>query len=429
MVKEVQTTQSNQAPDDIIREIGASAKSAATELVNISSEDINTALKSLSKNLIAASSLIIEANQIDVKAGQDKGLTDALIDRLVLNEDRIKAIAQSVLDIAALESPVGNILETIERPNGLVIEKTSVPIGVLGMIYESRPNVTVDASALCLKSGNAVILRGGSESFHSSKILHKIIQETLIEHGIPQAAVSMTPNKDRTLVAAMLKAHEHIDVIIPRGGKGLTSLVMREATMPVFAHLDGNCHIFVHHSVNKNTVLDVIKNAKLRRTGICGAMESLLIDEKLDENITKEIIQMLLDNGCSIVGDSKAQKLNNAIQPATEQDWGTEYLDKKLSIKFVSDTQDAIQHINKYGSHHTDCILATDKAALSQFSTQVDSAIVIQNASTQFADGGEFGMGAEIGIGTGKLHARGPVGLKQLTTFKYIVRGSGQTRP
>ncbi|MEM7618367.1 MAG: glutamate-5-semialdehyde dehydrogenase [Pseudomonadota bacterium] len=421
-------TQENQSAEEIVHNIGASAKSAAQQLAQISSDQTNSALHTISQKLKASSAEIIKANNIDVEAGRQKNLTDALIDRLTLSEERIEAIAQSVLDIAALDNPVGQILETVERPNGLIIEKTSVPIGVLGMIYESRPNVTVDAAALCLKSANAVILRGGSESFHSSTVLHQLIQESLEENDIPAAAVSMMPSTDRALVGAMLRAHEHIDVIIPRGGKGLTGLVMREASMPVFAHLDGNCHIFVHHSADKDMALDVIKNAKLRRTGICGAMESLLIDEQLDKSISADIIQMLLDNGCTIVGDDTAQSINNAITSANDDDWATEYLDKKLSVKFVSDTDAAIHHINQYGSHHTDCIIASGEADIQKFLQQVDSAIVMHNTSTQFADGGEFGMGAEIGIGTGKLHARGPVGLKQLTTFKYVVRGTGQVR-
>ena len=293
------------------------------------------------------------------------------------------------------------------------------------MIYESRPNVTIDAAALCLKSHNAVILRGGSESFHTSRALHALIQDCLKLNDLPEDTVSMMPSTDRALVGEMLKAHEFIDVIIPRGGKGLTGRVMSESTMPVFAHLDGNCHIYVHESANPDMALDVIKNAKLRRTGICGAAESLLFDKNFDAT---PAIQMLLDEGCIIVGDDDVQKLDDRIQPATHEDWETEYLDKKISAKFVSNVQEAVKHINLYGSHHTDAILSEDSNATKQFQNQVDSAIVMHNTSTQFADGGEFGMGAEIGIGTGKLHARGPVGLKQLTTFKYLVKGSGQTR-
>ena len=412
----------------ILQDIGLKTKTASALIAQTSPAQINDTLNLLAQNLQSKSADIIKANNIDVAAAKEKELSGALIDRLTLDNDRIVAMANSIIDIAKLDSPLNKILETINRPNGLVIEKTSVPIGVLGMIYESRPNVTIDAAALCLKSGNAVILRGGSESFYSSKILHGIIQSTLEEMQMPKDAVSMMPTTDRALVGAMLKAHHYIDVIIPRGGKGLTGLVMREATMPVFAHLDGNCHIFVHASANPAMALDIIKNAKLRRTGICGAVESLLFDDALDTSNAQDIITMLLNNGCAILGDKKAQSLNENIKPATEQDWSTEYLDRKISIKFVKNTADAITHINTYGSHHTDCIISEDNQSVRAFLTQVDSAIVMHNSSTQFADGGEFGMGAEIGIGTGKLHARGPVGLKQLTTFKYIVHGNGQTR-
>lgn len=410
-------------------DIGSSAKSAAAHLAQTSTDEINDVLKDIVGAITHSKEQIIKANRQDLDSAKGKNLTPALIDRLTLNEERIDAIAQSVADIAALSDPVGEVLETTKRPNGLVIDKVSVPIGVLGMIYESRPNVTVDAAALCLKSRNAVILRGGSESFYSSQAFHQIIQDVLAKHNLPKAAVSMMPSTDRALVGEMLKAHNYIDVMIPRGGKGLTSRVMSEATMPVFAHLDGNCHLYVHESANPELALDVIKNAKLRRTGICGAVESLLFDTNLPEELAQNIVTMLLDKGCDIVGDEAVQKLHNNIQPSTPEDWATEYLDKKISIKTVSGVDEAIDHINTYGSHHTDGILAEDKNAVTNFQNRVDSAIVMQNTSTQFADGGEFGMGAEIGIGTGKLHARGPVGLKQLTTFKYLVKGSGQTRP
>jgi glutamate-5-semialdehyde dehydrogenase len=297
------------------------------------------------------------------------------------------------------------------------------------MIYESRPNVTIDAAALCLKSHNAVILRGGSESFHSSRALHEIVQECLNKNNLPPVAVSMVPDTDRALVGAMLQAADYIDVMIPRGGKSLTGRVMAEARMPVFAHLDGNCHIYVDKTAKPDLAAEVIKNAKLRRTGICGAAESLLLHQDLDEAVSKQVLDTLLSSDCEIVGDEKACNMDSRLTKATEEDWATEYLDKKISCKTVSDVEEAIEHINKYGSHHTDAILAEDKDAVQKFLARVDSAIVMHNASTQFADGGEFGMGAEIGIGTGKLHARGPVGLKQLTTFKYLVKGNGQTRP
>jgi glutamate-5-semialdehyde dehydrogenase len=304
-----------------------------------------------------------------------------------------------------------------------------VPIGVIGMIYESRPNVTIDAAALALKSRNAIILRGGSESFNSSSALHALVVKALEKHNLPAACVSMIPGQDRALVGEMLKAVGLIDVIIPRGGKGLTGRVMDEAKMPVFAHLDGNCHVYVHHAVKPDLALSVIKNAKLRRTGICGAAESLLFDEALDTTLARNIIGMLLKEGVEVVGDGMAQALDKNVKPAGDEDWSTEYLDKKISVKFVKDVGEAVAHINHYGSHHTDSILTEDMAVAGYFLNNVDSAIVMHNASTQFADGGEFGFGAEIGIGTGKLHARGPVGVRQLCTFKYKVLGDGQTRP
>ncbi len=416
-------------PHIIIGDLGVQAKDASYTLAQTPIDIIHKTLADIAGALVEQSDILIEINQKDIKHAKVKELSDALIDRLTLDTDRIKAIANSVLTIIDLDDPVGTILETTTRPNGLQIDKVSVPIGVLGMIYESRPNVTIDAAALCLKSRNAVILRGGSESFHTSRALHALVQDCLEINNIPQAAISMLPSTDRELVGAMLKAHEYIDVMIPRGGKGLTGKVMEEAQMPVFAHLDGNCHIYVHESAKAELALDVIKNAKLRRTGICGAVESLLFDEALNDKIAADIIAMLDKEGCVIVGDDKAQKLNDAVQPATQDDWSTEYLDKKISIKYVENVNAAVTHINKFGSHHTDSILSEDDTTTHKFQNQVDSAIVMHNTSTQFADGGEFGFGAEIGIGTGKLHARGPVGLKQLTTFKYLVKGSGQTRP
>ena len=424
-----QTKDKNTDEDSVICALGIEARKASAEIAQSSTTAINDFLQDLATTLINKSADIIAANQKDLSLAKEKALSPALIDRLTLNPNRIEVMANSVIEIAKLDDPVGVVLETTQRPNGLVIEKVSVPIGILGMIYESRPNVTIDAAALCLKSRNAVILRGGSESFHTSTFLHGIIQNVLKDHNLPVAAVSMVPSTDRALVGEMLQAHEYIDVIIPRGGKGLTGRVMAEAKMPVFAHLDGNCHVFIHRSANEAMTLDIVKNAKLRRTGICGAAESLLCDKALKHETVQAVVKMLLDEGVEIVGDDEFQKLDTRIQPASEEDWSTEYLDKKISCKFVEDYDEAIEHINRYGSHHTDAILAEDKEAAKEFQTRVDSAIVIHNASTQFADGGEFGMGAEIGIGTGKLHARGPVGLKQLTTFKYLVKGEGQTRP
>lgn len=413
----------------LIDEMGKQARAAAFLMAQADPEAIEKSLLSMADRLRGGHAAILDANARDLQAAAAKNLSPALIDRLTLTPERIDAMAASVESIAALESPVGAVLEAWTRPNGLRIEKTSVPIGVLGMIYESRPNVTIDAAALCLKSRNAVILRGGSESFLSSRALHRLVQESLSECGLPASAVGLVPGTDRALVTDMLRAHEYIDVMIPRGGRGLTSLVMREATMPVFAHLDGNCHLYVHASADPDLARSVVVNAKMRRTGICGAAESLLLDKGLDEAVARLIVQDLLEAGCAVAGDRMTQSLDKRVTPATDADWGAEYLDARISCKYVDDVMDAAAHINAYGSHHTDSILAEDARAADYFLGAVDSAIVMHNASTQFADGGEFGMGAEIGIGTGKLHARGPVGLKQLTTFKYVVRGTGQTRP
>jgi glutamate-5-semialdehyde dehydrogenase len=418
-----------EAQANMIADLGRKARAAAFVLSQAREEQINGALADLAQSLPAQTDKIMTANLLDIYAAVSKNLPAAMIDRLTLNDARIKSMADSVKTIAALENPAGKILEDWTRPNGLRIQKISAPIGVLGMIYESRPNVTIDAAALSLKSRNAIILRGGSESFETSKALHDLVEEALLKNGLPSACVSFVSNRDRALVGDMLNAVGLIDVIIPRGGKNLTGRVMAEAKMPVFAHLDGNCHIYVHSSAKTDMALAVVKNAKLRRTGICGAVESLLFDKNLDTFLARQIIQMLLSEGVEIVGDGTAQALDKNIKPASEEDWFTEYLDKKISVKFVEGVGDAVAHINHYGSHHTDSILAEDKTAADYFLQNVDSAIVMHNASTQFADGGEFGFGAEIGIGTGKLHARGPVGVKQLVTFKYTVAGDGQIRP
>lgn len=416
-------------PEEIVREIGRAAKDAARVLVQTPTQTIDKALSALAGALRENRDDILKANRKDLDAAQARGLSAAMMDRLALNDERIEGIAKGVETVRALPDPTGRVLWETARPNGLNIQRVAVPIGVLGMIYESRPNVTVDASILCLKSHNAVVLRGGSESLHSALALHKIIQDTLEQSGLPRACVSMIPTGDRAAVGAMLRAAEYIDVMIPRGGRGLIERVMNEARMPVFGHLEGLCHIYVHESVNADIARTVSLNAKMRRTGICGAMETLLLDEKLDRERAKEILGTLLDSGCEIVGDAQVQALDERIGAATEQDWVTEYLDKKLSCRFVQNVQDAVDHINTLGSHHTDSILAGDEEAVAYFLKNVDSGIVMHNASTQFADGGEFGMGAEIGIATGKMHARGPVGLEQLCTYKYLVRGSGQTRP
>ncbi len=415
-------------PIQIVDDLGRDAKLASAALGNASTDVLNAVLSSVAQKLNENAARIIEANKKDISAGKQKGLTQAMLDRLALNEDRIAGIAKGVLTVRDLDDPVGRVLWETTRPNGLDIKRVAAPIGVLGMIYESRPNVTIDAAALCLKSHNAVILRGGSESLHSSLALHAIIQEALREHDLPEAAVSMIPISDREAVGALLRS-SHVDVMIPRGGKGLIERVMNEATMPVFSHLDGICHIYVHPSVKPEIAVEVTENAKLRRTGICGAMETLLLDQNLDQGLAKKIVSNLIDKGCEVVGDKMVQGLDARVGEASTEDWHTEYLDAKLSIATVNGVDEAIAHINSYGSHHTDSILTEDSAAAEHFMKNVDSGIVMQNASTQFADGGEFGMGAEIGIATGKMHARGPVGLEQLCTYKYMVRGSGQTRP
>jgi glutamate-5-semialdehyde dehydrogenase len=413
---------------NIIKDLGKRARAAAFDLSQTPVEAIDSALNLLARRIKIQSTEILTENKKDVEAAAGKKLSAALMDRLTLSPARIDAMAQGVADIRALPDPCGRILEEWTRPSGLRIKKISAPIGVLGMIYESRPNVTVDAAALCLKSRNAVILRGGSDGFHTARALHRIIQETLKESGIAADAVTMVPDTDRALVGHMLAAHEYIDVMIPRGGKDLTRRVMDEARMPVFAHLDGNCHVYVHASANPDLARRVLMNAKMRRTGICGAAESLLLDEGLPRDVATTLIAMLLDSGCAVAGDTQAQALDARVAAASEEDWKTEYLAAKISCKFVSGVRDAVSHINTYGSHHTDSILSEDAAATDYFLKNVDSAIIMHNTSTQFADGGEFGMGAEIGIGTGKLHARGPVGVHQLTTFKYIVDSDGAVR-
>lgn len=412
----------------IIKDLGERARIAAFSLSQSPSEPICAALDILAHRLKNKTPEILAENRQDVLAATGKGLNAALIDRLSLSPARIDAMAQGVIDIRALPEPCGKIIEDWTRPSGLRIKKISVPIGVLGMIYESRPNVTVDAAALCLKSRNAVVLRGGSDSFYTARVLHRIIQESLQEAGLSPDAVAMVPDTDRALVGHMLAAREYIDVMIPRGGKDLTRRVMDEARMPVFAHLDGNCHVYIHASANADIARRVLINAKMRRTGICGAAESLLLDDGLRPDIAASLVSMLLDVGCAVVGDTRAQALDARITPASEADWRTEYLSAKISCAYVAGVQDAVRHINTYGSHHTDSIISEDTAATDYFLKTVDSAIVMHNTSTQFADGGEFGMGAEIGIGTGKLHARGPVGVDQLTTFKYIVESDGAVR-
>ncbi|MGD8326255.1 MAG: glutamate-5-semialdehyde dehydrogenase [Sphingomonadales bacterium] len=415
--------------EQIIEDLGRKAQAARPALARASTEQKNAALSAAADALRAMKSEIKAANAKDMAAAQDKGLSGAMLDRLALDDARINAIAEALESIAKLDDPVNSVITDWDRPNGLNISRVRVPLGVIGVIYESRPNVTADAGALCLKSGNAVILRGGSESAHSSKAIHKALQQGLKTAGLPVDAIQLVPTQDRAAVGAMLTRPDLIDIIVPRGGKSLVARVQNEARVPVIAHLDGNCHIYIDKAADKDKALAVALNAKMRRTGICGAMETLLVHKDAAEVILHPILQALNDKGCALRGDEQVQKLNDAVTSATDADWATEYLDAILAVKTVNSIDEAVDHIARYGSHHTDGIISEDTDALEKFLNRVDSAIVIANASTQFADGGEFGMGAEIGISTGRLHARGPVGLEQLTTYKYVVRGDGQTRP
>lgn len=410
-----------------IQQLGTRARAATRALMAASTETKNLALREAAKALRDASPSIIEANARDV-ASVAGSKPDAFIDRLRLDDGRIEAMAGALEAIAELPDPVGRVMATFERPNGLVIERVAVPIGVIGMVYESRPNVGADASGLCLKSGNAVILRGGSESRHSTREIVRAMQAGLTAAGLPGDAVQTVQTTSREAVTALLKAVGLVDLVIPRGGRGLTELVQNEAAVPTLLHLDGNCHAYVHASADIAKAIEVIRNAKLRRLGVCGALESLVIDRAIAPAFVPALAEAM-GADCELRGDAEACALDPRLVPASEADWGTEYLEAILSVKLVDGIDQAIDWVETHGSHHTETILAEDAEAARRFMTGVDSAIVMHNASTQFADGGEFGMGAEIGIATGKMHARGPVGLEQLTSFKYLVHGSGQTRP
>lgn len=414
--------------ESMMDDLGARARNAASSLGLASTEAKNTALLEAAKALRSRRDDILDANKKDVAFGTDKGLSAAMIDRLLLDDDRIDGIAAGLEAIADLDDPVGDELARWSRPNGLDIARVRVPLGVIGVIYESRPNVTADAGALCLKAGNAVILRGGSESFHSSSAIHQCLIEGLKAAGLPEDAIQLVPTRDRAAVGKMLTMSGVIDIIVPRGGRSLVERVQTESRVPVFAHLEGICHVFLHEKADPQKALDIVVNAKMRRTGICGAAETLLVDGGAIGMLIA-ILDALVDAGCEVRGDSAVQAMNSNVIAATEADWTTEYLDAVLSVKIVDGLGGALDHIANYSSSHTDCIVTEDASAAEEFLTKVDSAIVMHNASTQFADGGEFGMGAEIGIATGRIHARGPVGLEQLTSFKYQVRGTGQTRP
>lgn len=407
--------------------IGAQAKAAAAELAFASPEAKQSALEAAADAVWEARAEIIAANDEDMAFGRNKGLSAAMLDRLMLDEARIKGMCDSLRNVGAQDDPVGSVIAEWEQPTGLHIQRVRTPLGVVGVIYESRPNVTADAGALCLKAGNAVILRGGSESFHSSGAIHACLVRGLKAAGLPEHAIQLVPTRDRAAVSEMLTMTDHIDVIVPRGGKGLVGLVQREARVPVFAHLEGIVHVYIDVSADPEKALKVVLNAKTRRTGICGSAECLLIHRDVLDSIGNGVIRALIDKGVEVRGDAAAQAIDGVV-PASDDDWGHEYLDMIIAAKVVENVDEAIAHIRQYGSDHTDCILTEDDAAVRRFFSRLDSAILMHNASTQFADGGEFGMGAEIGIATGKMHARGPVGAAQLTSFKYLVTGDGTVR-
>ena len=413
-----------------MREIGRGARTAARTLALAPAAQKSRALAALAKAIRGSRAAILAANAEDVAQAKSSGATAAFIDRLSLDGARVEAMAAGLDVIRKLKDPVGTVMASWRRPNGMRIERVRVPLGVVGVIYESRPTVTADAGALCLKAGNAAILRGGSESFHSSWAIHAAMTEGLVEAGLPAAAISLVPTRDRAAVGMMLASLDGaIDVIVPRGGKELVGRVQMEARVPVFAHLEGVCHVYVDGKAKLPMAKAIVLNAKMRRTGVCGAAETLLVDRAAAPKMLKPLVAMLIDGGCEVRGDAAVQAVDPRVKAASEADWGTEYLDAVITAGVVDGVDAAIAHIERYGSHHTDAIVTEDKAAAEKFLREVDSAIVLYNASTQFADGGEFGFGAEIGIATGRLHARGPVGVEQLTSFKYRIRGNGQTRP
>ena len=407
--------------------IGQNARKAAAELAGATAQSKEMALTRAADYVWAARDDIIEANVKDMEYGREKGLSDAMMDRLMLDEARIKGITEGLRAIAQQTDPVGEVIAEWTQPSGLNIRRVRTPLGVIGVIYESRPNVTADAGALCLKAGNAVILRGGSESFHSSQAIHRCLVQGLADAGLPETAIQLVPTRDRAAVSEMLTMTDTIDVIVPRGGKGLVGLVQKEARVPVFAHLEGIVHIYIDQHADPEKVLRVVLNAKTRRTGICGSAECLLIHEAVADTLGVGVIRALMDAGVEVRADSNLSGIEGTV-PADETDWGTEYLDMIIAAKTVRNVDEAIDHIRTFGSQHTDCVLTEDQDVADRFMQRLDSAIVMHNASTQFADGAEFGMGAEIGIATGKMHARGPVGAAQLTSFKYLVVGDGAIR-
>ena len=413
----------------LMHHIGTSARAAAQVLAEATTHAKNKALRQAATNIRGRLPDILLANERDVAAGRGKGLSEALLDRLALSADRVEAMSRGLEDIAQLDDPVGKVIAEWDRPNGLHIARVRTPLGVIGVIYESRPNVTADAGGLCLKAGNAAILRCGSESFLTSSVIAECLTAGLIGAGLPEAAIQLVPTTDRAAVGEMLKMSDCIDVIVPRGGRSLIERISAESRVPLFKHLEGICHTYVHAAADPEMARRIVFNAKMRRPGICGATETLLVDRAVAPALLPPILDDLIAAGCEVRGDAATRVIDSRVAPATELDWDTEYLDKILSVRIVDGLGDAIDHIRKHSSRHTEAIITEDAAAANAFIGAIDSAILMVNTSTQFADGGEFGMGAEIGIATGKLHARGPVGAEQLTSFKYVVRGAGQCRP
>jgi glutamate-5-semialdehyde dehydrogenase len=413
--------------DELVAGLARAGRAAQRVLARLGDAGKAEALRSAAASLRAASEPILRANVQDLAAGQANGLSPAMLDRLKLDEERLAGVAAAVEAVASLPDPVGQVIDRSTVPSGLALSRIRIPIGLIGIIYESRPNVTADAAALCLRSGNAVLLRGGSEAVHSNRAIQSALVEGLVAAGVPAEAVQLMPTQDREAVGAMLRAAGLIDMIVPRGGKGLVERVQRDARVPVLAHLDGICHTYVHSAAEPEMATRLALNAKMRRTGICGAMETLLLDANFPGGV--EVVGKLLDAGCELRGDARAQALDPRIVRASANDWDTEYLDAVLSVSVVDGLDAALAHIARHSSGHTDAIVTEDHHAAERFLAEVDSAIVMVNASTQFADGGEFGLGAEIGIATGRLHARGPVALEGLTTYKWLVRGTGQARP
>lgn len=415
------------SPEELIQKLAAAGRAAQRTLASMTSDARAEALRFAAQSLRANADAILVANAKDLEAGRTNGLAEAMLDRLALDAERLEGVAAGVEAVANLPDPVGDVIDSSERPNGLKLSRVRVPIGTIGIIYESRPNVTADAAALCVRAGNAALLRGGSEAVHSNRAILSSLTAGLSKGGVPEAAVQLIPTQDRAAVGAMLTASGLIDMIVPRGGKSLVARIQADARVPVLAHLDGICHTYIHSAADPAMAQEIALNAKMRRTGICGAMETLLIDAKFPG--AADLVKQLADAGCELRGDGRIQALDPRVVPASAQDWDTEYLDAIVSVAMVDGLDEALAHIARHSSAHTDVIVTGDDAAAEQFFAGVDSAIVMHNASSQFADGGEFGLGAEIGIATGRLHARGPVALEGLTTYKWLVRGTGQARP